>query len=129
MLWSHCVVAGGAKQCASLRQCHRACINFVSLAPRPCRKLRRGVASRASLGGAGAAADDDGLDGDAPVVPPLENSLASAARLERLYTSNKTMAEAEAEALRLAALKAEIQWSVQGTSRSICWGAVAPQVC
>jgi len=35
-----------------------------------------------------------------------------------MYESHKTKEEAEAEALRLAALKVEIQWSVQGASHA-----------
>ena len=111
LMWSHAVVAG-----VPCRTGHGAC-KAASRAPALHRRLRQGgVAARASRDDA-ASSPADGDDDDVPSVP-REGSLAAAARFERLFEDERTPEEAESEALRLAALKAEIQWSIEGASRA-----------
>lgn len=108
MLVAQCIV-GGWRRCpsvVSLSQ-YRAGPGVFG------RRTPRGLTARASLD-----ATNDGADDDAPIELPGESSFSAAARLERMYESHKTKEEAEAEALRLAALKVEIQWSVQGASHA-----------
>jgi hypothetical protein len=97
---------------APCRMGHGAC-KAAARAPPAHRRLRRqGVnATRASPDDAASSPADDG--DDAPALP-REGSLSAAARFERMYEDERTPEERETEALRLAALKAEIQWSIDG---------------
>ena len=97
---------------APCRAGHGAC-KAAARAPPLHRRLRRGgTATRASRDDAASSSPADDED-DVPAVP-REGSLSAAARFERLYEDERTPEERETEALRLAALKAEIQWSIDG---------------